>query len=934
MNKTEPSIIDDIPETRSEGFISQSNIKFEVIEQTYWQGVYTNFRNKIFKPQEPISPQITLQQAKLMFRDFKYSDIEAIKQLSFQDFLPYLRSIDKHYLEYRRNIPKYNQKETDDDLDQMIVNCYQKVPSYYFQPDYHFNFTVLCESNKIGPHLEDQQHYLDEVEITLFYHINTKFDQFLSVILQLNSMNGLIESNMKKVKAARIFNKQAKEKLLKKSFAILDKQKNLDTKEDVLKILKKIQKIQLSLQNLQELINSQKYEQASKLLKGIEQTYQKHKNLTCLKNLPQRLNALLNHLQSSLESHILAILLTQITSQIIPSQKLLSLCHTNDHEDSVMANSFVNESFLDQSHQLVPTFKDDHQLTKLVISAVNIIELQSKVYKNKIMEELNSYHQDFILQLKDFLGSQNQELLKFDEKHELELIGQLVDPIQFPVFVKIVSFYSDNLKENDQLVSTQDHEQAIEIAEEHASIPVAMLKFANEKVSALLGLKEQALIAKLRISLIFFKFINIKLLEDLPKNERIIARVKLQLQKCTLNQLIYMRAGQEKQYLQQFHQQKQAQIRKYFENEIWLPSDISYEFNEILNYLFDITQATTENLDESVVLNSSIAIEKAILSQMVVNNIFLITKSEIKMKQNESKFKLTQAFLFYVQVIYQYIRLFENFNTITFDMVQKLFETMNQFNSQQQQLILGAGAVAFGKMKTISAKNLAISSTSLRFFLTILDPISNKLLRIINQFLTEKPDYAESINVASVSVELNKIKTDYFNHNSEIVSKLTSLIQERFQEQFDEIAKQLWNDQLKLITPTKYTSSIIQNTRSLYQAVDEILIQQDLKTIFQSIFGYLKQDYLKTFRNIRQDLKELKMNQNFLQNQYLKQESFKLQQGNNLMKQKRMLKIQQPLKRLYDYIIDNLFYLQRLFIDVPQGKQFIRESSLTSYKRI
>lgn len=52
-----------------------------------------------------------------MFKDFKHSDIESIKQLSFQDFLPYLRSIDKHYLEYRKNIPKLNQKETDDDLD-------------------------------------------------------------------------------------------------------------------------------------------------------------------------------------------------------------------------------------------------------------------------------------------------------------------------------------------------------------------------------------------------------------------------------------------------------------------------------------------------------------------------------------------------------------------------------------------------------------------------------------------------------------------------------------------------------------------------------------------------------------------------------------------------------------------------------------------------
>ena len=52
---------------------------------------------------------------------------------------------------------------------------------------------------------------------------------------------------MKKVKALRIFNKPVKEKLLKKSFAILNKRyhkyyifQNFDIKDDVLKILKKI----------------------------------------------------------------------------------------------------------------------------------------------------------------------------------------------------------------------------------------------------------------------------------------------------------------------------------------------------------------------------------------------------------------------------------------------------------------------------------------------------------------------------------------------------------------------------------------------------------------------------------------------------------------------------------------------------------------------
>jgi Vps54-like protein len=53
------------------------------------------------------------------------------------------------------------------------------------------------------------------------------------------------------------------------------------------------------------------------------------------------------------------------------------------------------------------------------------------------------------------------------------------------------------------------------------------------------------------------------------------------------------------------------------------------------------------------------------------------------------------------------------------------------YNSLSTQLILGAGAIHFGKMKTIAAKNLAISALCLRFFLKVFDTLQSKFTSLI-----------------------------------------------------------------------------------------------------------------------------------------------------------------------------------------------------------
>jgi hypothetical protein len=59
----------------------------------------------------------------------------------------------------------------------------------------------------------------------------------------------------------------------------------------------------------------------------------------------------------------------------------------------------------------------------------------------------------------------------------------------------------------------------------------------------------------------------------------------------------------------------------------------------------------------------------------------------------------------------------------------KLSETLRSYNSSSFQLIIHAGAVALGKMKTksITAKQLALNGSCLRFLLYIMNCIKNRI---------------------------------------------------------------------------------------------------------------------------------------------------------------------------------------------------------------
>lgn len=97
--------------------------------------------------------------------------------------------------------------------------------------------------------------------------------------------------------------------------------------------------------------------------------------------------------------------------------------------------------------------------------------------------------------------------------------------------------------------------------------------------------------------------------------------------------------------------------------------------------------------------------------------------SEILFIDNE-QFVLSNSALYLFMLVLDYCSAAQSLTSSSInDVEHRLIELLKLFNSKTCQLVLGAGAVKLGKIKTISAKILAITCRCLQFVKTILPKI-------------------------------------------------------------------------------------------------------------------------------------------------------------------------------------------------------------------
>ena len=153
---------------------------------------------------------------------------------------------------------------------------------------------------------------------------------------------------------------------------------------------------------------------------------------------------------------------------------------------------------------------------------------------------------------------------------------------------------------------------------------------------------------------------------------------------------------QTSKFLTYFHDQRKQRIANTLDNEQWKQVPIPRSIQNSIDELFQLPSS------------SSSSQSNALETLTIVGEPFVLCNSVLH--------------LFMLVLDYRSCAQMFSSGSIS-DVEHRLIELLNLFNSKTCQLVLGAGAVKLGKIKTISAKILAITCRCLQFIKAILPKI-------------------------------------------------------------------------------------------------------------------------------------------------------------------------------------------------------------------
>lgn len=258
----------------------------------------------------------------------------------------------------------------------------------------------------------------------------------------------------------------------------------------------------------------------------------------------------------------------------------------------------------------------------------------------------------------------------------------------------------------------------------------------------------------------------------------------IELSESQFTRMPAFKIEREKSFLQAFYKKTLNTVKASLENENWIPCDIPYLYLHFLAVLCDYllpqpqyskdTNRLTNYLNETInfdedkegmdPLNSSpFSLRKEFAREIPIK----IMKNEIFI-ENE-KFMLGNSTLNLIKSLFELLQFIEISPINATETVAKIFELIKFYNSYTCQLILGAGAIYFDKLKAISVKVLAFSSLILSFVACISTKIGKKIDKIMP-------------GLTFLESGLKKLSDDIKNYLNEINNKIINILNEKYIE--------------------------------------------------------------------------------------------------------------------------------------------------------
>lgn len=203
-------------------------------------------------------------------------------------------------------------------------------------------------------------------------------------------------------------------------------------------------------------------------------------------------------------------------------------------------------------------------------------------------------------------------------------------------------------------------------------------------------------------------------------------------------------------------------------------------------------------------------------------------------------FRVVWSVLLMLEIAMNYMSCAANFPVLATDVLQRSIEIFRLYNSRTTQLVLGAGAMQIARLKSISARHLALASQSLELSMTLIPHIKAALAA----HFTDRQKLLLD--------EFDRVLRDYAEHNEKIFSKFTSIVEDQIMKRFlENVATEVDYDDASLAIPTKPMRSITQSTLKLYAVLKPILSPPQMKDVMSRVFDMFTQKLLECFKLVQ-----------------------------------------------------------------------------------
>uniref|UniRef100_K3WKA6 Vacuolar protein sorting-associated protein 54 n=1 Tax=Globisporangium ultimum (strain ATCC 200006 / CBS 805.95 / DAOM BR144) TaxID=431595 RepID=K3WKA6_GLOUD len=783
-----------------------------------------------------------------------------------RDFEPYLKKYGKNAKKYEENHAKPISEQLSSNnvpsiavADEDVAKCLDIVPSMFFQPNFDLTDPAIFEevmSMQTSTSLQEElTGYLDRVEFTLLRQVSSRSDRFFEASANQEVMKRSISVACDQVATLRKTMDRLRNGLADKTLDIVSLHRRQKRIAELHEVVTMIESVKNAESAVDALVQCQDYTSALDLIENAQTMLREHlKGIHGLNSLGDKFEGYRGFIITQISQRFISVVTSPewMFHEEETSERSRRASIAKERDASTAETKRLIEVLfrLDSINDVVAKYRDqlNEEIKVVVKTVVTETIAVSSSSKNSTSGDLSSSggtESKVSIQLRALTSDEFLQCVQMIFEHLIMVLKRAVvvhDLLVSAMQEKIDHASEEEKKETSEVresssengdseekksaegwtpseITSEDKEmlgdwkmktRCTKVIREIDEVIRKTCEFSQRSVSNLFAVRKEVQAV--------YTMPQLRLLYDTTMDfvvnvEKLTGKTDYTLRGALFSQL--------KLFLEKYHQAQMAKLVSTLDHELWKNTEISVTRHKALEDLSSGRGVSLTLSDDREVAGETAAPFKAVS---------ICGKS----------FRIVWSVLLMLEIVMNYMSCAANFPVLATDVLQRSIEIFRLFNSRTTQLVLGAGAMQIARLKSISARHLALASQSLDLAMTLIPHIKAALAA----HFTDRQKLLLD--------EFDRVLRDYAEHNEKIFSKFTNIVEDQIMKRFlENVAAEVNYDASSLSIPTNPMKGITQSTLKLHAVLHPVLSPPQMKDVMSRVFDMFTQKLPECFRQVQ-----------------------------------------------------------------------------------